>query len=192
MHTDLELKVVTLEELHATHGKRSFEDLIAFRAALVLPMDWLQMMVFDLYALALPLFVPDPQVLPPWVVRKEQGRAWNYGELSAAPLRAGIAGLQVSDRFPHMLPFSDARHLEDHDLQPGQGWDAQRAWAWLTDFAQLPHLRHFFSYAELVTALGDTPGLWETSRAMVVEHKRLAIESSLLWRSVLANALVPT
>eukprot|EP00928_Gymnodinium_smaydae_P032441 TRINITY_DN23494_c0_g2_i1.p1 TRINITY_DN23494_c0_g2~~TRINITY_DN23494_c0_g2_i1.p1 ORF type:complete len:651 (+),score=119.71 TRINITY_DN23494_c0_g2_i1:217-1953(+) len=178
-----------LEELKG--DDRSFQSWARmFRAALLLPMDWLQMIIFDLYALGLPIFVPHPtQRLPTYIFRRNAARAKKYSSDTVSPVRPGHT-FEPARPFPFRLPFSDSG--DPWDLHGGGGWDALRAWSLLTDFATLPHIRHFTSVAELVDAWVDDEGLRRTSQAMIAAHREASIGSALLWRSVLSGALEQT
>lgn len=156
---------------------RSFGAWATFKAALMLPMDALQMVVYDLYAMAMPIFVPHPtRWLPPFVFRKSLAVALSEPVPSQPPPGA----------FPYRRPYGTATDL--NDISPGHGWDSLRAWTLLTDFAQLPHLRHFLSFAELLEALSDESALQETSKAMAAEHGQMMVRAAVSWRGILGKA----
>lgn len=173
---------VHLDDPTTPEWARTYDAWTLFRAALVLPMDSLQMVIYDMYAMGLPMFVPDPiQRLPSFIFRKARALARS----EPTPFR-GKGQRPPPGQFPHRLPFTDPGDLAD--LGPGQGWDALRAWSRLSDFARLPHLCYFLSLAELVEALQNFPALEETSRLMKVEHSRLMAVAAGLWRGVLVKA----
>merc|ERR1711924_246665 len=66
----------------------SFESWASCRAAILLPMDSLQLSLFDLYALGLPLMLPDPQrLLPIFLYCYLPQLKRNYSDPGRAPLR---------------------------------------------------------------------------------------------------------
>eukprot|EP00929_Paragymnodinium_shiwhaense_P048040 TRINITY_DN24350_c0_g1_i5.p1 TRINITY_DN24350_c0_g1~~TRINITY_DN24350_c0_g1_i5.p1 ORF type:complete len:510 (-),score=76.68 TRINITY_DN24350_c0_g1_i5:198-1727(-) len=186
----LNVRVIAMADLSAEES--TFEAWARFRAAILNPMDWLQMVVYDWYALSLPIFVPDAvRRLPTHLFMKYRGRAFDYDDSALAPVRPGHDFvLGQPQPFPFLLPFSDKTTF-DTAAETGL-WDSLRAWSQLTDFVQLPHLIEFTSYAEVLLKLADLKFLEKTARAMAVFHRRQSVTAGIVWRSALCSALHAT
>lgn len=172
--------------------RRSFSSWLRCRAALMLPMDADMMVLYDLYALGLPMFAPDPlNLLPSYVWRNLPPNAMHYHDPVHSPVRLFHNG-SLMDRFPYWRPYSHAQHrlhMGGDGNGHGHGWDSMRAWTFLTDFVCLPHISFFSSFSQLWAELVDIDQLKGRSRRMIHHHKHMKQLSISVWGSVLKKAL---
>merc|ERR1712046_319431 len=107
----------------------SSEFLASFAATVIFPYDVSQMRLYELYALSVPLFIPEPGMLPSYIYR----------------------GMTTIEDFNHPTAV-DAGRL-DYDPFDRSDWVGVAAWTQLTHWVQLPHLLYFASTAQLLLRL---------------------------------------
>eukprot|EP00446_Apocalathium_sp_SHHI-4_P091424 CAMPEP_0177452000 /NCGR_PEP_ID=MMETSP0369-20130122/10078_1 /TAXON_ID=447022 ORGANISM="Scrippsiella hangoei-like, Strain SHHI-4" /NCGR_SAMPLE_ID=MMETSP0369 /ASSEMBLY_ACC=CAM_ASM_000364 /LENGTH=231 /DNA_ID=CAMNT_0018924651 /DNA_START=33 /DNA_END=725 /DNA_ORIENTATION=- len=149
---------------------KSVEAWSAFRACLVLPWDPSGLNTYDVYALGLPMFIPDPlRFLPSFVYRSQAGSA-----LMNKPGPPPKPGEVFWPGFWRRLPNGfDQSQPNFGKMETGGGWDSFRIWTMLTEFGQLPHVRHISALSDLIFQLLDIEGLKATSQSMITHHREL-------------------
>mmetsp|Transcript_153477 Transcript_153477/g.490629 ORF Transcript_153477/g.490629 Transcript_153477/m.490629 type:complete len:219 (+) Transcript_153477:2089-2745(+) len=156
------------------NGGRSYANYAKCLAAVFLPKTPGQILFWDLYAIGLPMFVPDPHaLLPLYFAKTEPG--WVTNKWATDPL-----GAQKPDFATHQ-PYEVHR------------WDAWRAKTLLMDYATAPHVQTFRNVGHLLRKLCATTlaEFRAVSRAMQRSHKRHIELAATFWRQALATALDP-
>merc|ERR1712176_671126 len=111
---------------------RSWTNWARHRAALILPYEPQQLTFYELYTMAVPLLVPDIELLP-WFTRH------GYGTLQD---------------FKYQRPGWNVPWQElNYDWsENGETWEL-RWWIGLSDLIRMPHLLHWRSVPELLAKL---------------------------------------
>mmetsp|Transcript_117642 Transcript_117642/g.344490 ORF Transcript_117642/g.344490 Transcript_117642/m.344490 type:complete len:621 (+) Transcript_117642:140-2002(+) len=157
----------------------SYSTIASFRAVLFVPYEVLLMTFYELYHLAVPLFLPTleigcflfyrgPVTFPhcPWTLGGDTGT-------EAAPLASAASERQLA-------PYSPFKRDSVTDRL-----------AWLeayTDWYRFPHIQRFSSFAELMTALYDTD-LQAVSAAMRQETETALVGAAAFWDKAFLKVL---
>jgi len=111
------------------------EAFAGFGAAALFPYDVSQMRLYELYALAMPVFLPDRHALPCYIYR----------------------GMTTIEDFDHYLPnekmsagVEDPVPYLERNPFDRSNWHAVSAWAELTHWQSLPHLLHCAGVAHML------------------------------------------
>lgn len=147
----------------------SWENWARHRAVVVLPYDPQQMVFYELYGMAVPLLVPDIDLLPMFI-------------------RFGYTNLQdFAYRRPGWKVAADElRYAWD---ETATTWEL-RWWASLTDFAISPHVLRWSSVSELFSHLLHSDLEVVAARMRRTTEVNL-VASSDFWRAAFGRALAP-
>eukprot|EP00435_Cladocopium_sp_Y103_P042569 s797_g11.t2 len=168
------LRFVASEEL----ADASSEAIAAFKACVIFPYDVSQMRLYELYALSLPLFVPERRQLASYIYR----------------------GLTTIEDFNHVLTDAGLQgkgwrssdisgpHLDYNPFD--RDWLAADAWTQLTHWVSLPHLVRFASAAELLKCLLQED-LRRVAAAMQRQQTRDVLRAARFWTAALSHLDAP-
>ena len=157
----------TVRELYPHY---ELQNIANHRAVVIFPYAVFSYGITELYAMGLPLFVPDPLfllalgTLSDWKVSDK----WYCG-----------ADVQPPERHP----------LSSHTLSPeGRDHESNMYWVQFSDFYQLPHITMFSNWSDLVFKL-DNSDFQKIHDDMVIENKRKVDELETKW-SVLTHQIL--
>eukprot|EP00438_Fugacium_kawagutii_P029250 Skav229585 [mRNA] locus=scaffold568:935109:938270:+ [translate_table: standard] len=156
----------------------SSEAIASFEACVIFPYDVSQMRLYELYALAVPLFVPERRQLPSYIYRGLT-TIEDFNHVLAA---AGLGG--KSWRSSEFV----GPHLEYNPFD--RSWLAADAWTQLTHWVSLPHLVRFASAAELLKRLVQED-LRRVTAAMRRQQTRDVLRASRFWTAALSHLDAP-
>lgn len=150
------------------------EAFTAFEAVVIYPYDVSQMRLYELYALAVPLFIPSRELLPSYIYR----------------------GMTTIDDFDRFLPL-EMRRGEPYGRGRGgphegtnpfnrSSWPVVDSWTALTHWTTLPHLLSFSSSAQLLLTL-TTEDLRPASAGMRRRQERDIVKAVQFWTLALPS-----
>lgn len=159
----------SIRELYPSY---TYEDLAAHPAMVILPYQVSFMSLFEAYRMAIPLFVPAPELLTRWHLSLGVlfERTW-----------ATVEGAPQASSMLRKHPRSTSRMK--HDPNNEFSFDAILEWVQLADFYQWPHITRFHSFEDLMHKL-DEADLPAISRKMQQHNARLVSQLKQQWSDV--------
>lgn len=153
-------KIAPLREMYPHY---EFSDLAAHKAFILLPYQVSFMLFFELYRMAIPMFVPGPKLLSRWHLKRNvlHERTWS-GAHGARSYHSAI-GRNVDSKSSLMLDPND-----------DTSFDAIYEWVQLSDFYQFPHVQQFESLDHLIELLGSADLASISSSMMEFNEKQKA------------------
>eukprot|EP00929_Paragymnodinium_shiwhaense_P067553 TRINITY_DN33983_c0_g1_i4.p1 TRINITY_DN33983_c0_g1~~TRINITY_DN33983_c0_g1_i4.p1 ORF type:complete len:706 (+),score=104.63 TRINITY_DN33983_c0_g1_i4:201-2120(+) len=179
---------VPVDDMNRMREALSFQRLAKFHAVVVLPHGPNALRLSDLYALGMPMLIPDEPL-----VHKFVWASRTFACLDADPVYQSVAPKEIMDRHGSSVverwthPFSPFNFVRSWTLH--RFIDDRRYWYQYTEWATLPHLLRFKSIPDLLEKLAamDTEALLRVSVNMG-RHHRLQVAGALAWwQSALAE-----
>lgn len=164
--SDVIVSVPPIRHLRDMYPHYEYSDLASHPAMVLLPYQVSFMLFFELYQMAIPLFVPAPQLLAQWHIQHRVLSERSWGLVYGAPTRSSV------------LPVHPAYATSPNSLKsdPNNEFDVDAVLEWisLADFYQLPHTLIFSSLDDLMDQLSSpslSERLQQTSRDMMAHNK---------------------
>mmetsp|Transcript_58675 Transcript_58675/g.165569 ORF Transcript_58675/g.165569 Transcript_58675/m.165569 type:complete len:193 (-) Transcript_58675:86-664(-) len=156
------------------------EVLATYEASVIFPYDVSQMRLYELYALAVPVFLPARQQLPSYIYRGMTTIDDFNHTLPGARLAFGMGGAASG-------PGTRAPHFQ-YDPFDRNNWNAAAAWAELTHWAALPHLVYCDGAADMLSRLARDD-LRPVRAGMRRQQERDLVRNANFWSAALMRLL---
>lgn len=161
-----------IRDLYPTYR---YADLAAHPAMVILPYQVSFMSLFEAYRMAIPMFVPTPELLAHWHV------TWGVlFERTWATVAGGPRDASPVRQHPR------SRSRMKHDPNGELSYDAILEWIQLADFYQWPHITTFDSFVDLQHKL-DRADLRAISLSMQRYNAELLQQVQKQWTDILAR-----
>jgi hypothetical protein len=148
----------------------------------LLPYQVSFMLFFELYQMAVPLFLPSPALLAQWHLQ--------HGVLSERSWNLVFGHPSNSSVLPQHAHYASSAHALSGDPNNEQDLAAVQEWIALADFYQLPHVLYFTSFKDLLEQLSDphlSKRLQETSERMLRHNEVRGREVTARWEDVVGR-----
>jgi hypothetical protein len=163
-------KIVPMRDLYP---KYEYSDLASHKAFIILPYQVSFMLFFELYRMAIPMFVPGPKLLSRWHFKRNvlHERTW-AGALGARSYHSAIGRNPDSKSSKLLDPNDDA------------SYDAIYEWVKLADFYQFPYVQQFESLDHLMELLSSVD-LPSVSAQMMLYNTKQKADIVEVWQEII-------